>query len=272
MFFNVPVAIGKFLLQLSPVTVRFVCVDMSSLKTNVVTFDKSKPEFITSFWQFLSLSCITDAFNGVDIVGLIQYFVPQEFLPSRVVCLDEIVNFFSPFRKGKPSFPVPDEYVTDNGLVTLARSAFGSPVKHDAENLSLYEDQAFVQQLFTYQELGYPNVAIIELGYPFHDLTREEVINTRLTMVLSAVVSAPQQHAERLLSNTLRSLQNIKELSPRSIWKVRELVDFIAQRPAFKEIYFELFQDQLKLLEKRKFADAPDSKPSKRRITTPQTP
>jgi hypothetical protein len=175
-------------------------------------------------------------------------------------------------KNGTPSFPIPDELVTDNGLLTLARSAFGSPVKHDAENLSLYEDQPFVQQLFTYQECGYPNVAIIELGYPFNDKTREEVINSRLTMVLSAVVVAPQHHAERLLANTLRSLQKLKELSARSTWKVRELVDFIAQRPVFKELYFELFQKQLKLFENRKFSDDPDSTPSKRRLTTPETP
>jgi len=84
---------------------------------------------------------------------------------------------------------------------------------------------------------------------------------------VSYFVGAPQHHAERLLANTLRSLQKLKELSARSTWKVRELVDFIAQRPVFKELYFELFQEQLK------FSDAPDSKPpSKRRLTIPQTP
>ncbi len=62
------------------------------------------------------------------------------------------------------------------------------------------------------------------------------------------------------------------ELSAGSTWKVRELVDFIAQRPAFNELYFELFQEQLQLFDKRKFSDAPDSKPSKRRLTIPQTP
>jgi len=173
------------------------------------------------------------------------------------------------------SFPTPDQLVTDNGIATVARAVFGSsdPNKfQDAENLSLYEDQPFLQHLFSpMKDSAYARIPTILLGYPFTMKTPEDVIHARLTAVVSAMVPG-NFHTDRLVKNTLSSLQNINELSTRSSSKVQEILDFITQIPDLKKAYFQPIQEKLNAFNKRKFSDATDSKPAKRRLTSSQAP
>jgi len=168
------------------------------------------------------------------------------------------------------SFPTPDQLVTDNGIATVARAVFGSsdPNKfQDAENLSLYEDQPFLQHLFSPMK----DCAHHPTGIPIYYESPEDVIHARLTAVVSAMVPG-NFHTDRLVKNTLSSLQNINELSTRSSSKVQEILDFITQIPDLKKAYFQPIQEKLNAFNKRKFSDATDSKPAKRRLTSSQAP
>ena len=86
------------------------------------------------------------------------------------------------------------------------------------------------------------------------------------------MLEATDEYAERLMKNTLRSLQGVTDLSPRCAWKIQELLDFIAKRSYFKEAYFHLFKEKLEAFNKRKLSETTDVKPAKRRITTLPAP
>jgi len=95
-------------------------------------------------------------------------------------------------------------------IATIARAVFGSSDPNNfegAENLSLYEDQPFLQNLFSpTNDCSYARIPTILLGYPFTKKTPEDVIHARLTVVVSAMVRG-NVHTDRLVKNTLSSLE-----------------------------------------------------------------
>jgi len=157
-------------------------------------------------------------------------------------------------------------------IATIARAVFGSSDPNNfegAENLSLYEDQPFLQNLFSpTNDCSYARIPTILLGYPFTKKTPEDVIHARLTVVVSAMVRG-NVHTDRLVKNTLSSLDNVTELSTRSSSKVQDILDFITQIP---DLNFQPFQEKLNALNKRKFSETTDSKPTKRRLTSSEAP
>jgi hypothetical protein len=142
-------------------------------------------------------------------------------------------------------YQTPDLFITDRGIVSIARCAFGcdnDDCQHCAENLSLFDDQEFIQTMFSNKTgAGYCNAAVVELGFPFCKDTPEDILYNRFQLLLPALLNATDKFGPRLLDNTLRSITTLSSLSPRCFAVLIGILDSIKTRPTLKKRFWDPF-------------------------------